>query len=94
MSEMTVEERDAAQAKEYGRYVATEPIDLGGARAFNVGDPVPIQHVEGGERDKVEDDGDGNRVVTGKEKFPGVVREDQVAKRTTKAAKAAITKES
>jgi hypothetical protein len=38
----------AALAAEYGRWVAVEPIDIGGARAFNVGDPVPVGHVESG----------------------------------------------
>jgi hypothetical protein len=38
----------ADQAAEYGAYVATEPIDIGTARAFNVGDPVPASHVERG----------------------------------------------
>lgn len=33
------------QAKEYGEYVATAPIHIGGVRAFNVGDPVPASHV-------------------------------------------------
>lgn len=37
-----------AQAKEYGTYVAVQPIDIGGARAFNVGDAVPMSHVERG----------------------------------------------
>jgi hypothetical protein len=27
-------------------YVATAPIFIGGARAFNPGDPVPAEHVE------------------------------------------------
>lgn len=38
----------AAQAAEYGTYVATEVINVGNARAFNVGDPVPVSHVERG----------------------------------------------
>lgn len=38
----------AEQQKEYGSYVAVEAIDLGGARAFNVGDPVPASHVARG----------------------------------------------
>jgi hypothetical protein len=38
----------AALAAEYGKWVAVEPIDIGGARAFNVGDPVPVGHVESG----------------------------------------------
>lgn len=42
----TAEDRRAAQEKEYGTYVAVEPIFIGGARAFNVGDPVPVSHVE------------------------------------------------
>jgi hypothetical protein len=42
------EERRSAQAKEYGTWVATERIDIGGARAFNPGDPVPAGHVERG----------------------------------------------
>lgn len=36
------------QIKEYGQYVAVTPIDILGARAFNVGDPVPVSHVENG----------------------------------------------
>lgn len=36
------------QEKLYGTYVATQPIDIRGARAFNVGDPVPVSHVERG----------------------------------------------
>lgn len=60
-----------AQAKEYGTYIAKEPIDINGARAFNVGDPVPVSHVE---RDDAP------------------VRQDQVAKTTTKAAAAILEK--
>lgn len=37
-----------AQAVEYGTYVANKPITIAGARAFNVGDPVPVSHVERG----------------------------------------------
>lgn len=48
MPELTVEEYRKAQAAEWGTYVATEPIDINGARAFNPGDPVPVSHVEGG----------------------------------------------
>jgi 2',3'-cyclic-nucleotide 2'-phosphodiesterase (5'-nucleotidase family) len=44
----TIEEQRAAQSKEYGTYVAVTDIDLHGARAFNVGDPVPASHVERG----------------------------------------------
>lgn len=43
-----VDEFLAAQAKEYGTYVALQPIYIGGARAFNQGDPVPVGHVERG----------------------------------------------
>lgn len=48
MAEMTVEEYLAAQKAEWETYVATEPIYVGGARAFNAGDPVPASHVERG----------------------------------------------
>lgn len=50
MTELTPEatELRKAQEAEYGTYVATEPIDIFGARAFNVGDPVPVGHVERG----------------------------------------------
>lgn len=41
-------ERLDAQAKEYGEFIATERIMIGGVPAFNVGDPVPISHVERG----------------------------------------------
>lgn len=40
------EELRAAQQAEYSQYVATDTIYIGGARAFNVGDPVPVSHVE------------------------------------------------
>lgn len=42
----TGEELQQAQADEYGRYRAAEVIYIGGARAFNVGDPVPVSHVK------------------------------------------------
>lgn len=45
---VTAEDQRAAQEAEYGRYVAAETIFLGGARAFNAGDPVPVSHVERG----------------------------------------------
>lgn len=48
MAEQTLEEYRKAQETEWGTYVAREPIDILGARAFNVGDPVPASHVEGG----------------------------------------------
>jgi hypothetical protein len=44
----TVEEYKAAQQVEWGQYVAIEAIDIGGARAFNAGDPVPASHVKAG----------------------------------------------
>lgn len=43
---------EKAQAAEYGTYVATQTINVGGARAFNVGDPVPASHLERGVVDK------------------------------------------
>lgn len=48
MSELSPEalEYRAKQEAEYSAYVATEAIDIGGVRAFNVGDPVPKGHVE------------------------------------------------
>lgn len=45
---MTDEELRKAQEAEYGTYVATQPIDINGARAFNIGDPVPASHVSRG----------------------------------------------
>lgn len=45
---LTAEEHQAAIAKEYGQYVAVSTIYIGGARAFNTGDPVPASHVSGG----------------------------------------------
>lgn len=42
------EEHREAQAREYSQYVATAVIEIGGARAFNIGDPVPASHVERG----------------------------------------------
>lgn len=46
MSELA--EYDAAVAAEWGVYVASEVIYIGGARAFNAGDPVPASHVARG----------------------------------------------
>ena len=43
-----VEALRKAQADEYGAYTADGPIDIGGVRAFNDGDPVPKGHVESG----------------------------------------------
>lgn len=42
----TVEEFEAAQAVEYGTYVATAVITYNGARAYNPGDAVPVSNVE------------------------------------------------
>lgn len=36
----------AAQVKEYGTYVAVQPINYGVVRVYNVGDPVPVSNVE------------------------------------------------
>lgn len=44
---MTAEQYAEGVRKEYSMYVATGPIDINGARAFNVGDPVPVSHVDG-----------------------------------------------
>ncbi|MGZ6838626.1 MAG: hypothetical protein ACXVGE_22425, partial [Blastococcus sp.] len=45
---VTADQLAAAQAHEYGQYVAAEPIYVGGSRAFNPGDPVPASHVDRG----------------------------------------------
>ena len=45
---MTAVEFREEQAKEYGQFVAAQAIDIEGARAFNIGDPVPASHVERG----------------------------------------------
>lgn len=74
----TADERTAKQQDWWGKYVAAGPIDIGNARAFNEGHPVPIGHVEGHMRDVTEDDGKGNRVVVRQEFVEPVVRLDQV----------------
>lgn len=43
---VTAEDRRDAVIREYSQYVATQPIDVGGARAYNEGDPVPAANVE------------------------------------------------
>lgn len=43
----TADDYAAAQAKEWGKYVAAFPIDYYGNRAYNTGDPVPVSAVEG-----------------------------------------------
>lgn len=64
MSQPAVEQaaidRRSDTEKEYGVYVATEAINFGTARAFNVGDPVPTSHVE---RGLVTASGDGQNVA-------------------------------
>lgn len=45
---VTAADAQAAAETEYGTFVAVQAIDLNGARAFNVGDPVPKSHVERG----------------------------------------------
>jgi hypothetical protein len=62
----TVEQLEAEQRAEYGTFVATVPIYIDGARAFNPGHAVPVSHVE-----------------------RGLVREDQVAKLSTKVGRQA-----
>lgn len=42
----TPESYDAQQKAEYGKYVAVEQIYIGGALAFNPGDPVPASTVD------------------------------------------------
>ena len=44
----SIDEYKTAQAAEWGKYVAAEPIDIDGVRAFNPGNPVPASHVERG----------------------------------------------
>lgn len=66
----TAEELRAAQVAEYGKYVAAEAIFIGGARAFNPGDPVPVSHVERGVVDKSQVVGSSTKAaqaVTGQE---------------------------
>jgi hypothetical protein len=52
MSEQTAEAHAEAIRAEYSRWVATEVIYIKGVRAFNVGDAVPVSHVEAGTVDK------------------------------------------
>jgi hypothetical protein len=44
----TVEEFRQEQVAEWGTYVATTPIFIEGIRAFNVGDAVPVSHIDRG----------------------------------------------
>lgn len=48
----SAEELRQEQLREYGQYTAAETIFIGGARAFNEGDPVPASHVTRGVVDK------------------------------------------
>lgn len=61
MSQQTTEPGDAvaaaladakARRDEYAKFTANQPIDIGGARAFNPGDRVPTSHVTRGLVDK------------------------------------------
>lgn len=47
-SPTTAAEQQAAIESEYGVYVAVQTVFIDGARAFNVGDPVPVSHVKRG----------------------------------------------
>lgn len=42
----SAEDYAAEVAAEYGEYVAVEPIYVGNALAYNIGDPVPISNVQ------------------------------------------------
>jgi hypothetical protein len=44
----TADDFQAAQVKEYSTYVAKAPIFIDGARAFNAGAPVPVDHITRG----------------------------------------------
>lgn len=46
MPDQSLEDYKAAQAAEYGTWVAAVPIDVDGVRAFNEGNPVPASHVK------------------------------------------------
>lgn len=46
--ERTVEEYRKEAEAEWGTYKAKGPIDIGGVRAFNVGEAVPKSHVDSG----------------------------------------------
>lgn len=46
MADETLEEFEARRAKEWSKYVAVDRIVIGGALAFNPGDPVPAGHVD------------------------------------------------
>lgn len=45
---ITAEEHRASVEAEYGRWVATQDIDIAGVPAFRRGDPVPKSHVDSG----------------------------------------------
>lgn len=45
---VTAADLASEQEREYSTYIAAEAIFIAGARAFNVGDPVPVSHVERG----------------------------------------------
>lgn len=45
---VTAEQYGEDVVKEYTTYVAVVPINIDGARAFNVGDAVPVSHVTRG----------------------------------------------
>jgi hypothetical protein len=44
----TADDAERAALAEWGVYVALEAIDIGGVRAFNRGEAVPVSHVERG----------------------------------------------
>jgi hypothetical protein len=46
LADQQLQDRIAAQAKEYGTYVATADIYVGNALAYRAGDPVPVGNVE------------------------------------------------
>jgi hypothetical protein len=60
MPDLTAEQYREAQRAEYGTYVANVAIDIDGARAFNVGDPVPVSHINNG----VVDEGQVSKLTT------------------------------
>lgn len=46
LEDLSLEEYQAAQADDWGQYVAAEPIYIGGALAFAPGHAVPASHLK------------------------------------------------
>jgi len=84
----TAAEYREAQIREYSTYKAAVPIDINGVRAFNVGDPVPVSHVEQGVLSQAEVEPVGDEGAVEQQQPPQVIAEPPAEPQPSRARSA------